>query len=58
MIATTNAVVSWSPPTYGWHLQERTNLNAGAWSNSPSGELNPAAVSTTNSAKFCRLKNQ
>jgi hypothetical protein len=56
--AGTNAIVSWSPPTYGWHLQESTNLTVGAWSNSPTVELNPVTVNATNPAKFYRLKDQ
>lgn len=51
----TNAIVGWIPPTFGWHLQERTNLSVGTWSISPSGELNPASVPVTNAAKFYRL---
>jgi hypothetical protein len=55
--AGTNALVSWSPPTWGWHLEETPALNPAAWSNSPSGELNPTAVSTTHAAQFYRLVN-
>ena len=51
----TNPIVSWTPPTFGWHLQERTNLSVGTWSISPSGELNPVSVPATNAAKFYRL---
>jgi len=55
---TTNALVSWTPPTFGWHLEETPALNPPAWTNSPSGELNPASVSTTNPATSYRLKSQ
>jgi len=54
----TNAVVSWSPPTFGWRLEETPTISAAAWSNSYSGELNPVSVNTTNNAKLYRLKNQ
>jgi hypothetical protein len=39
-------------------LQETTKVAIGPWSNSPSGELNPATVPATNSGTFYRLKNQ
>ena len=55
---TTNAIVSWTPPTFGWHLEETPALNPAAWTNSPSGELNPATVSTTNAATLYRLKHE
>jgi hypothetical protein len=51
----TNAIVSWTPATWGWFLQERTNLTVGTWSSAPSGELNPVTIPGTNSAKFFRL---
>jgi len=54
----TNAIISWAPPTFGWHLEEAPALAPAAWSNSPSGELNPTAVNTTNAATLYRLKNQ
>jgi len=50
--------ISWTPPTWGWYLEETPALNPAAWTNSPSGVLNPVSVSTTNSATFYRLKNQ
>ena len=56
--SSTNATVSWTPPTFGWSLQERTLLTLGNWSNSISGGLNPVSVSTTNAAKLYRLKTQ
>ena len=57
MTAATNAIVSWSPPTFGWHLEETPALNPAVWTNSPSGELNPVTVSATNPATLYRLKN-
>ncbi len=53
----TNALVSWTPPTWGWHLQETPSLSPAAWSNSQSGELNPVSVGTTNNPNFYRLSN-
>ena len=53
----TNAIVSWSPPTWGWHLEETPALNPAAWSSSASGELNPVSVNVTNAAQFYRLVN-
>jgi hypothetical protein len=50
--------LSWTPPTFGWHLEETPALNPAAWTNSPSGALNPAAVTSTNPATLYRLKNQ
>ena len=51
----TNAVVSWSPPTWGWVLQESTNLNVRNWSPAASGEANPVRLPTTPPAWFYRL---
>jgi hypothetical protein len=53
----TNAFISWTPPTFGWLLQETPTVGPATWTNSPSGELNPVSVSTTNAAKFYRLVN-
>jgi hypothetical protein len=46
--------VSWTPPTWGWHLQSSPSLG-GVWTSAASGELNPATVTTTNGAAFYRL---
>ena len=51
----TNAVISWSPPTWGWVLQESTNLNVRNWSPAASGEANPVRLPTTPPARFYRL---
>jgi FG-GAP-like repeat len=51
----TNAVLSWTPPTYGWHLQASSGLSPAAWTNSPSGEMNPVVVPVTNQTLFYRL---
>ncbi|MGN6555361.1 MAG: FG-GAP repeat domain-containing protein [Verrucomicrobiota bacterium] len=51
----THAIVSWTPPTWGWFLEETPALNPAAWSASPSVELNPVSVSITNTSKLYRL---
>jgi hypothetical protein len=48
--------ISWTPPTWGWFLQEAPTVS-GTWSDSPSGEENPTTVPTTNGATFYRLIN-
>ncbi len=53
----TQATISWTPPTPGFKLQERTNLTSGSWSNSPSGSTNPITVPATLLKKFYRLSN-
>lgn len=50
------AVISWSPATPGFVLQEATRLEAPDWSNSPSGATNPVNVPATTSPKFYRLR--
>jgi len=50
------ATISWAPNTVGFVLQERTNLNAGNWNNSPSGATNPVTVPATLPRKFYRLR--
>jgi hypothetical protein len=52
------AIISWSPATPGFVLQETWSLTPPNWTNSASGQLNPASVSATNSAKFFRLNKQ
>jgi len=56
-ISSTNAIVSWAPPTFGWILQQSTNLNTAHWTPTPSGSANPATVPATNEARFYRLAN-
>ena len=51
----TSAALSWSPPTWGWRLQESSDLIT--WSDSPIGEVNPVTISPTNTAEFYRLLN-
>ncbi len=52
---TTNAVVSWTPPTFGWVLQENARLSPTNWTTTASGGANPAIVPVTSSAQFYRL---
>jgi len=52
---TTNAVVSWTPPTFGWLLQQSTDLSASNWNTAASGTENPATLPATNAAQFYRL---
>jgi hypothetical protein len=56
-LSSTNAIVSWSPATFGWILQQSTNLSIPNWSATPSGSANPATVPATNEARFYRLAN-
>jgi FG-GAP-like repeat len=52
-----NAVLSWNPLTWGWHLQE-TPYPSGVWTNSSIGEINPVMVPAVNTANYYRLVNQ
>jgi len=47
--------VSWTPATPGYVLQETSSLTSPAWSNAPSGALNPATVPASLTMKFYRL---
>jgi hypothetical protein len=47
--------LSWTPPTFGWVLQQNPNLNVNTWTNTPSGSVNPATLPATNGAQFYRL---
>jgi hypothetical protein len=49
------ALISWTPASTNWVLQERVNLNSGSWTNSISGVTNPVTVPATVPAKFYRL---
>jgi hypothetical protein len=49
------AVISWTPATTTWVLQESLNLTTG-WTNSVSGTTNPVTVSAQPPRKFYRLK--
>jgi hypothetical protein len=49
------AIISWSPATPGFILQETASLTAPTWANSPSGSVNPVTVYTASPMKFYRL---
>jgi hypothetical protein len=50
------ALISWTPNTPGFVLQENTNLNTTNWVNSASGASNPITVPATLPTKFYRLR--
>ena len=50
-----NAVISWSPATPGFVLQETWVLSPPNWTNSSSGATNPIIVPAALPAKFYRL---
>ena len=49
------ALVSWTPATPGFVLQESIGLSSGNWTNSVSGATNPVVVPATLPKKFYRL---
>lgn len=49
------AIISWTPPSTNWVLQENLNLGTTNWANSPSGATNPVVVPATLPKKFFRL---
>jgi hypothetical protein len=55
---TGHAVLSWSPATAGFVLQENFDLSTTNWVNSPSGATNPVSVSTLGPGKFYRVFKQ
>jgi hypothetical protein len=48
-------MISWSPATPGFVLQQTPTLSPPAWTNSPSGSQNPVTVPLVAPAKFFRL---
>lgn len=50
-----NAIISWSPNTAGYVLQQTALLNPASWTNSPSGAANPITVPANTAARFYRL---
>jgi len=51
-------VISWTPATAGFVLQQSTNLVSGRWTNSVSGSTNPVTVSATSiPGKFYRVRH-
>ena len=49
------AMISWTPATTNWVLQENLNLATTNWVNSPSGSTNPIVVPVNLPIKFYRL---
>jgi hypothetical protein len=49
------AVISWTPASSGFVLQESLGLSPTNWVNSPSGVTNPIVVPATLSTKYYRL---
>jgi len=49
------AMISWTPATTNWVLQEALSLSPANWTNSPSGSTNPIVVPATLPTKFYRL---
>jgi hypothetical protein len=47
--------ISWTPLTFGWFLQQNTNLSVSNWTTTLSGSANPATLPATNAAQFYRL---
>ena len=52
---TGQAMISWTPATPGFVLQETWVFSPANWTNSPSGATNPITVPTTLPIKFYRL---
>jgi len=50
------ALISWTPNTPGFVLQESLTLEPPAWTNSPSGATNPVTVPATLITKVYRLQ--
>lgn len=49
------AIISWSPATPGFVLQESLSLSPPSWTNAVSGATNPVTVPATYPSKFYRL---
>jgi len=49
------AILSWSPATPGFILQETLNLTSPNWTDTPSGAANPVTVPAAPPMKFYRL---
>ena len=52
-----NAIVSWTPNTPGFVLQETGSLSPANWTNSPSGATNPVTLPASGSKFFRLIKN-
>jgi hypothetical protein len=53
----TDVIISWTPSTPGFFLQESPTISPTAWSNSASGATNPASAPASGSSRFYRLSN-
>ena len=53
--ASGQAVISWTPNTPGFVLQETWSISPSNWTNSPSGATNPITVPAVVPARFYRL---
>ena len=49
------ALITWTPATAGFVLQENLNLGTPTWTNSPSGFTNPITVPASGPVKYYRL---
>lgn len=49
------ALISWSPVTPGYVLQQSTSLENPNWSNTPGGTASPVRVGAADASKFYRL---
>jgi hypothetical protein len=47
--------LSWTPPTFGWVLQQSPHLSASNWTTTASGSANPVTLPATNGTQFYRL---
>jgi hypothetical protein len=50
-----HAIISWTPASPNWVLQESSSLLPANWTNSPSGSTNPLVVPASLPSKFYRL---
>ena len=48
-------IISWTPATPGFQLQETLSLSPVIWTNAPSGATNPITLPSTGAAKFYRV---
>ena len=53
-----NVIISWSPNTPGFYLQESPTVGPASWANSASGTANPATVPASSPSRFYQLSNQ
>jgi len=53
-----NVIISWSPNTPGFYLQESPIIAPASWANSASGSSNPATVPAGSPNRFYQLNNQ